>query len=555
MRVRCSLATLMAICLGERAVMAAPAGAPAGAELAGLETYIERARGDWQVPGLAVGLVKDDAVIYAKGFGAREVGKAPRVDEHSLFQIGSLTKAFTAAALGILVDEGRIAWDDPVVKHIPSFRLADPWLTEQVTIRDLVAHRVGVEGGAYVVVPMDSARTLYEASGLKAQVPFRDTMLYSNSMYDIAGDVATAVSGMSWSEFLERRIFQPLAMSESSPSADGAGIWDEEHLAPNMYGQAPAGNAGIEDAHGANVTMPHGRGPKGPKAIPWQISVKNGGGAGSVVSSLHDLLAWARFNLREGRDSVGREILSKSTLEELHTPQIFIRESPSNSFTVVSKAVEAVSPSHERSAYAMGWFASRYRGYRYLSHMGALLGQTSMIALLPERNIGVVVLTNSSGRNGSGLLTQAVALRAVDALLGEKPHDWNRDLLRAEAARSTATQAEAARLEAAHLKGTKPSLPLERYTGEYENPQVGRVRIELVAGQLALHLPGSAPWRLQHWHHDTFRMFVSTSGVDLMNFFTAFSIDEEGRVNAFDGKWAVLGSPFVPVASRGEMRP
>lgn len=550
MRVRCCLAVLMAIGLCGGAATAAPTGAPGKAELAGLDTYIEQARSEWQVPGLAVGLIKDDAVLYAKGFGVREAGKAPRVDERSLFQIGSLTKAFTAAALGILVDEGRINWDDPVVKHIPSFRLADPWLTERVTIRDLVAHRTGVEGGAYVVVPMDSARTLYQASGLKPQVPFRDTLLYSNSMYDVAGDVVTAVSGMSWGEFLERRIFAPLAMSDSSSSADTAGIWDAQHLAPNMYGQAPAGRAGIEDAHGANVAMAHGRGPQGPKAIPWQVYVKNGGGAGSVVSNLHDLLAWTRFNLRDGRTSAGGEILKESTLEELHAPQIFIRKSPSHFYTTASKVVEAVSPSHERPAYAMGWFSSRYRGLRYLSHTGALLGQMSLIALLPERGIGVVVLSNSYGRNGSGLLTEAVALRALDVLLGEKPHDWNRDLLQTEAAGSAAIQAEDARLEAARLKGTKPSLTLERYAGEYENRQVGRARIELADGQLALHLPGNAPWRLEHWHHDTFRMIVSTSGVDLMDFFTTFTIDEQGKVSAFDGKWGVFGSPFVPVGAQ-----
>ena len=517
----------------------------ADTRLAGLGEYIERVRQEWQVPGVAVGVIADGKVVYARGFGSREIGKAAAVDERTLFEIGSLTKAFTATALALLVEEGRIGWDDPVVRHLPSFRLSNPAVANLATIRDLVAHRTGYEGGMAAVRPMTAADILREADRLQPIVPFRDEVLYSNSMYSIAGEVVAAVSGMSWAEFVQRRLLSPLGMAASGASVDLMNLWDTAHLAPSMYGQAPAGRAGIEDAPGKDVAMPHYHTTDGVRALPWQISLKGGDAAGSMVSNLEGMLAWTSFNLGNGTSAAGGKLLQPATLEELHRPQHIIRHAVSRSHEALATLFARVSPSSEPDAYAMGWFSQSYRGQRFLSHGGALLGGMSLIAMLPERDIGVVVLANSYGKDGNGLFNDAVAMHVLDALLGEKPYDWNGELAKFAAARDAQEHASDVALQKARLRGTRPSLPLDRYVGEYENAQFGKVRIERSAKGLRLRLPGVLDWPLEHWHNDTFRMQISTSGVPIFPVFTHFEIDPSGRITSFDPGWVLLGDAFV----------
>ncbi|MFC4312906.1 serine hydrolase [Steroidobacter flavus] len=523
-------------------------GATARAEpsLASLDPYIQRAVQEWRVPGVAVGLIHGGKTVWSKGYGAREVGKAPRVDAHTLFEIGSLSKAFTAAAIAILVDEGKLRWDDAVIDHLPTFQVADPWLTRQITIRDLVSGRTGVEGGVPALVPMDTRGVVRLAAHLQSQSGFRDSLLYSNVMYDIAGEVVEAVSGLSWAEFLQRRIFAPLRMDESSPSADTAGFWDADELAPSMYGQARAGVVSIEDAPNANVAMPHWQTPGGLKALPWQISHAGGAGSGSVVSSLDDLLKWVRFNLGDGRAADSRVLMQRQTLDQLHTPQIFVRKPPSSSFTLVKAAIDAVSPSDRQASYAMGWFVQGYRGYSLVNHGGALLGGSSLIVMLPERDLAVVVMANSYGRDGQGLMNWAIALRALDALLAVDRHDWSADLLQGVQQRDSEANAAETRVQQSRLKGTRPSLSLTGYAGAYQNAQFGHIRVDVKGSELVLRLPGVFEWRLEHWHNDTFRLHVATSGVELMRFFVTFDVGPAAKVRSFDPGWLVFGGPFLP---------
>lgn len=527
--------------------------APEGDAFASLESYVEQARQDWQVPGVAVGVIREGKVVYAKGFGVREAGKAPRVDAHSLFQIGSLTKAFTATALALLVDEGKLGWDDPVIEHLPAFRVADPWLTRNITIRDLVAHRTGLEGGTHTIVPTDPARLLRDASRLTSYVPFRDSVLYSNVMFEVAGLVVAAVSGMSWDDFVAQRIFAPLRMTESSPDVLAANIWDRAHLAPTMYGEAPAGRASIDDVPLADVTMPHWLNGQGNHPLPWQILLTNGGGAsGAVVSNLQDLLRWAQFNLGDGRDAGGARLLRPDTLNELHTAQNFVRRSPSAAFEVAWRTARQLIPDSEplayRPAYAMGWFVNSYRGLRFINHGGALLGGMSLIALIPERNMAVVVLANGYGYGGRGLLNYAIALRAFDQFLGVKAHDWSGDFLQTLQGAERDRQVMEQRLQQSRLKDAPPSLPLDAYAGEYENEAFGTVKVERAGNGLALRLPGVFAWPLQHWHNDVFRLQVTTSGVELMQFFATFQVDARGKVGSFDPGWVLMGGPFKPAA-------
>ncbi|WP_129775547.1 serine hydrolase [Peristeroidobacter soli] len=541
-----------AVLAGHAFLIASAQASEAGASLAALDRYIEQARQDWQVPGVAVGVIRDGEVVYAKGFGAREIGKEPRVDAHTLFQIGSLTKAFTATALGILVDEGRLGWDDPVVEHLPAFRVADPWLTQNITVRDLVGHRTGLEGGTHTIVPTDAQRLLRDVSRLSSRIPFRDSVLYSNTMYDVAGQVVAAVSGMSWGEFVQQRILTPLQLRETRADVVAADIWSRDRLAPSMYGQAPAGRASIDDVPTANVAMPHWLTEQGSRPLPWQVLSTGGiGASGSMVSNLQDLLEWTRFNMGSGTGANATPLLRADTLRELHTPQIFVHDAPSASFDITSRAVRLVESDSEHAvyppAYALGWFVNSYRGHRIINHGGALLGGMSRIDILPERRMAVVVLANSYGYGGRGLFNTAIALRALDEMLGAPPHDWSADFLRTMQSGEQARQASERQLQRSRLPKAPPSLPMSAYAGDYQNAAFGKIRVERVGNDLTLQLPGVFSWRLQHWHHDTFRLQVATSGAELMQFFATFQVDARGRVSSLDPGWVLLGGAFKPV--------
>lgn len=530
-----AIGTLFGIVAGD-----ADAGKVAGqrAQLAGLDAYIEQARRDWQVPGIAVGVILEGEVIYARGFGVRELGRDAPVDEHTRFQIGSMSKAFTAAALGLLVDEGRIEWDDPVIEHIPWFRLSDPWLTQQVTIRDLVAHRTGISGG--YAAPIDNKEMVRRTRYVEPSVPLRAQYLYSNLMYRVAGQVVAEVTGKSWEEFIRTRIFQPLGMTESGASPYE--FWDAAYVAPCMYCQAPAGKAGFEDSRIGNVAMPHRPVAQGLKPIPWQ-SIGQDASSGGLVSSLDDMLKWLQLNLSRG-ELRGKRLLRESTLQELHAPQM----QPRTDYDWVTRAVEEVTGKSDYvPAYTLGWRYGRYRGMKLLDHTGALAASRSYGAMLPERRMGVVVLGNAFGVGGSGGLHEAVSFRIFDALLGAAPHDWSGDLLKLARRSEAEKPAAESRLQRARLRDTRPSLPLDRYVGEYENDWFGHIRVDQAERGLTLRLPGAFDWRLEHWHNDIFRAQVSASGVDMLQFFVTFHVDEKGEVSSFDAEWEPLGGTFLPI--------
>lgn len=491
--------------------------------LRGLDHYVERALLDWQVPGAAIGVVRDGKVIYARGFGVRELGRSARVDEHTLFQIGSMTKAFTATAIGVLVDEGKVGWDDPVIDHLPWFRLSDPWLTQHVTIRDLLAHRTGIESTLMVVTLLDAKEVVRRARYVTPTAQFRQQYLYSNLMYGAAGQVIEAVSGVSWGDFIQQRLLRPLGMTSSGTTPYQ--FWDSRYVAPSFHGVPAAPHVTGADALASDVAMPHWISPRGLRVIPWQ-SYDNAAAGGAIVSDLADMLTWLKFHLGA---TLGASIVTPSTLQEMHMPQMLIGDPPDPIWGVVNK----VAPSSQRPAYALGWFRDSYRGNAFVSHSGGILGFPSFGAMLPQRGMGVIVLANSFGRGGLAAFNKLVAFRIFDALLREKPHDWSADLLSMVAQRERDARAAEEKLQRDRLSGTSPSLPLERYIGEYENPLVGRARVAMVNGQLTFGVPGAFLGRLEHWHLDTFRL-VWTGGMAGNKSFATFTIDPQGRVAAID---------------------
>lgn len=492
------------------------------AALSGMDEYIEQSLADWQVPGAAVGVLRGGEILLAKGYGVREAGRSERIDSHTLFQIASLTKAFTAAAAGRLVDQGKLDWDRPVRDYLPEFRLSDEWVAEHVTVRDMLGNRVGVESGGFSVTLQDQKEVVRRGRFAPFAVPFR-TYQYSNYMYGVAGQVIAAVSGESYEQYLKREIFAPLGMKESGVSPYE--FWDAVDVDPCFFCERVGPPAGFVKAHPQNVAMPHWPTDAGPKVIRWR-SMDGVAASGCIVSNLADMLAWARFNLGSG-EMRGSRLMSSATLAELHARQVIKDDSAWG--RTVWPAVKRIAPNDGQSGYALGWFYNTYRDRAYISHGGGALGMVTFVALVPELHTGVVVLTNGN----SAEIGFSISFRIIDALLGLPARNWNADLLReARAQRASATEKRAL-LERERMSGTSPTLPLIAYAGEYESGVYGPMRIVVEGDHLVFAMAGVDSYSrpLAHWHGDIFRMSWWQSDLEA---FVDFTVNEHAKVTGFD---------------------
>lgn len=466
--------------------------------LAGLDEYVQKGMRDWEVPGLAIAVVKDDKVAYMKSFGVRKLGEQTPVDEHTIFAIGSATKAFTATALGMLVDDGKIKWDDPVLSRLPGFRLADSYLTGTVTIRDLLSHRTGVAANNAVFWQTQFSRDelIDHLQYLDVQSGLRTHFEYNNLMYLTAGQIVPRVSGESWEQFVRERIFVPLGMNSSA--AVVADIRDRE-----------------------NVATPHLKIENKIQPIPL-IDLTNVAPAGSIHSNLLDMVRWVRLQLSDGTVE-GKKLLNSSTLEEMHTPQIFIPQEPPFSFFFMD--------SHF-SAYGLGWMLSDYHGHKIVQHGGDTDGMASMVAMIPDQKLGIVVLTNLEGP----WLRSAVMYRVFDAYLGLPATDWNTKYLTTAKRDDDREEAALAKLQGdPQIPGTRPSLPLSEYAGEYADPLYGSASVRYREGKLWLNLLGNSS-ELDHWNYDTFKVKLQEFNALQQQAikFVTFELDPGGKPNRIE---------------------
>ena len=496
--------------------------AEARARIAGLADYIEQSMPDWDLPGLAVGVVYRDEVIFLGGFGVKELGRDDPIDAETLFQIGSVSKSFAAGAVGALVDDGLVDWDDPIVEHLPWFRVKDPWITRSMTIRDILSHRSGMPGDAYPVLAVMDAREAAERLRLPDnQAPLRQGYRYSNQGYGVAGLVVEAVSGMTWGDWVRQRIFAPLGMDRSAASPHE--VWDDRFVATAFLGSAPTGRASIADAPGLNVAMPHGVARDGSRRVlSWQ-SYDSMQSAGSVVSSVADLVKWIRMHLGGGRLD-GEVVMREETVAEMHAPQIRMDES-------------IVFGDRDGGAYGLGWRLASFDGHRYVSHSGGIFGFPAYVGMLPEAEAGVTVLANGS------MWTpyyphQEIAAWVFARLIGAPDRDWHGEIMARTREIEAQVEAVLAAQEAARIAGTAPSLPLERYAGTYEHEHGGRAQVELNdEGGLRVHFgqPGSFSGDLEHWHHDVFRLYYDGGdGQAYGSSFVTFTIGLQGDVTVMD---------------------
>ena len=449
-----------------------------------LDAYTTQAVKDWGAVGLAVSVVKDGKVVFEKGYGVRELGKPDAADTNTLFAIGSTTKAMTAASIGMLVDEGKVRWDDPVTNYLPGFQLKDPWVTRQITVRDLLTHRAGLPNADYLWYGADNSTTeiLRRMRYVEPAYSIRSSFIYQNVMYAAAGQVIAAVSGMPWEEFVRTRIFTPLHMDRTVPLLSRA-------------------------AAVPNVASPHDRIDDTMRVI-RNASVDPVASAGSVWSSVADMAKWMRFILDSGRVD-GRRLLKPETFAELLKPQTMV--TPSQFYPTAR-----LTHPHW-TTYALGWFQQDYNGRAVSFHTGSIDGMVAIIGLIPDERLGVYVLANADHVE----LRHALMLKVFD-LWGPSPskgRDWSTELRTLYGnARTQAIAAEKA-AEAKRVTGTKPSLALARYAGTYADSLYGEATVKMSGDALRLRI-GTLEGTLEHWQYDTFRVKWDNrwQGTDLVTF-------------------------------------
>jgi CubicO group peptidase (beta-lactamase class C family) len=477
-----------------------PQADPRSDPLSGLDAYVEQALVEWEIPGLALAVVQGDSVRFAGGWGVQRLGRPERVDAHTLFAIGSATKAFTSAALALLVDEGTLAWDRPVERVLPGFAVADPAVTRTLTVRDLLTHRSGLArlDNLWIASPFDRAEIVQRLRHLPQVDGFRRQYGYNNLLYLVAGEVAAAEAGTSWDALLEDRIFGPLGMERTTSRAA------EVETRSNTSGS----HAPVE-----------GRVREIPRRDYDAI-----GGAGAIWSSAVEMAHWMRLQLNQGTFE-GRRILSAARFEEMWAPETPIQ---------LDSTAQRLHPTNHFLSYGLGWRLQDLDGRRVVQHSGSINYTRTQVTLVPEEGIGIVAFANLSSSN----LQLALTYWILDALEGRTPEDWSRAYL--ELQRRSERAAEEARtgLEESRLPEVGPSLPDSSYRGRYTDDLFGEVEVSVEAGASegvsTLVLRVSEPYvaDLIPWHQEWFRAVWRRPGAG--EAFVHFSLDRHGRITGLD---------------------
>jgi len=455
------------------------AGVSAAAAVDALARAVMAANPDQ--PGLGLALVENGRVTLTRGYGVRRMGEASPVTEQTLFGVASNTKAMTAAALAMLVEEGKVAWDAPVTRYLPDFAMSDPDVTRLMTVRDLLVHRSGLTLGAgdLMIWPQPTHTRAEIVAGLR-HLPltgggFRSGYAYDNVLYVVAGEVIRAASGLPWEAFVQTRLLDPLGMADSTPAPRRA---DEgRRAAPHARLGPPV----------------RGLGPMRP--LPYDSSFDAAAPAGGVNASARDMAKWMQVQLAKGALPNGRRLWSEASANEMWKPQ-----------TLTSSTDGATADDPARpvlQAYALGWFVRDFRGERMLTHTGGLAGFISVTALLPGRRSGIMVMTNAE----EGPVLRAMRHGGADRLAGRTDHDWIASSRRVQATADANTRRDAAAALIPASGGSRPSLPLTAYAGAYRDPWYGTVTVSRRGEGLHLSMDRTPllRGRLEPFDGETFR--------------------------------------------------
>lgn len=471
--------------------------------LGDLQHYVETVLNTFEVPGLSIAIVKDGVPVLTKGYGVKKLGGTESVDEHTLFPIASNTKAFTATALALLVEEGKLEWDKPVITYLPWFRMSDPYVTSQLTIRDLLVHRSGLApyaGDLLWFPPTTFSREeiVRRIRWLPLATSFRSSYAYDNILYMVAGEVIEAVSWQQWEAFVESRILGPLGMDESitrfsklidqpNRSASHARFNGEVRIIHDFL------ERGLDD-----VTNP----------------------AGGIASNAVDMSQWLITQLDSGRVVGSGRLFDPRTTEELWTGVTPIP---------VRDVAEDLKPTQRNfHLYGLGFHISDYRSYKTVAHGGKLDGHVSRVMLVPDLKLGIIILTNQE----STYAIYAILNHILDHYMGTSPFDWitpykEHEKIRFARIEKTENQAVASRDTA-----SQPSLPLPEYTGIFRDAWYGDVKITMEDGHLVMrfrHTP-ELVGDMEHWQYDTFIVRWRNRGLKA-DAYVVYSLKADGSID------------------------
>ncbi len=465
-----------------------------------LDAYVAASMKTFEVPGMAVAIVKDGKVVVAKGYGVRKLGDPTPVDEFTMFGIGSNTKAFTTAALATLVDEGKLSWDDPVYQRLPGFVMYDPYVSHEMTVRDLLTHRsgMGLGEGDLLFWPHSTYtrdEIIYKLRFMKPASSFRSHYAYDNLLYMAAGQIIPAVTGTSWDDYIRQRIFSPLGMNHSTVT-----------------------NATIKPSD--NVAFPHSRMDGKLQVIHFEV-LDNAGPAGAINSGAADMAKWVQLQLNRGKfvDREGR-LFTEQRSREMWTGQTILP---------IGDPPPALAGLKANFAdYALGWGLRDYHGRKLVGHTGGVAGFVSRVMLVPEENLGVVVLTNAE----EGGAFDSILYHVLDYYFHLPPTDWIaaykslKDTEEKDAAESMKNA------EGARAADSKPSLALEKYAGVYHDAWYGPITIRMENGALVItfdHTP-TMIGDLQHWQHDTFKAHWRDHTIE--DAFVTFALNPDSSIDS-----------------------
>ena len=441
-----------------------------------LDSYVQKVMKEFEVPGIALAIVKDGKPLLTKGYGVRTIGKPEKVDEHTLFGIASNTKAFTATSIGILVEEGKLEWDAPVIRYLPWFRLSDPYVTQELTIRDLLVHRSGLGLGAgdllwWPTSTYDRKEIAKRLQFIPLKTSFRSAYAYDNVLYLIAGEVIEAVSGQTWEDFVASHILAKVGMTESNVR------------------HAEAGSGG-------NVATTHARVDGVVRPIA-PFTSDNTNPAGGINTSATDIAKWMSVQLDSGRIAGGTRLFSPRTTYQLWS---IVTPIPIGG---IPPGLEMLSPLRSNfNGYALGFGVRDYRGYKLVSHTGGLPGYVSRVSMIPQLGLGVAVLTNQE----SGEAFESITWHVLDHFIQGAHTDWLAGFKKLHDMSEQRIAASDANTAAHRDSLSHPSLPLASYAGTYNDPWYGDITIRLEQGKLIMqfdHTP-SLLGDLEHWQYDTF---------------------------------------------------
>lgn len=464
-------------------------------EIKQLDQYAQQALEDWNVPGMAVAVVQGDEIIFEKGYGVKSVNTGEAVDPHSLFAVASNTKSVTAAALAILVDEGKIDWDDKVQTYLPWFQLYDPYVSANITIRDLLCHRSGLDTFSGDLLWYGSSHSreevLRRAKHLEPVYGFREHYGYQNIMFLAAGQIIPVVTGQEWEDFVQERILTPIGMKNTLYSTSQINAQTNMAMPHNTV-------------DGKNVEIDF---------VNWD----NIAPAGALLSSVHEWSTWMRTQMNYGKYG-DQQIWSEARAYEMwdtQTPE------------TMSAGARNLWPTRKFTGYALGWEVESMHGEKIVSHGGGYDGMISRTVMVPGKDIGIVVLTNSISS-----LSYAITYKWMDLFLdADETQDWSELFLNFKKRQEAAEEEARKEREANRNTEAKHTLELSEYAGTYRDKMYGDLIIRVIGDQLAFQFEPTSLFRgtLRHWHYDTFELNWGTQMM-LPSGTVQFKLDKDGDI-------------------------